>query len=1014
MSNIYATIEESIKSALAAGVPVPAYTINQKTNEFERIDRKMVKLSNELNLIAKMLTQDFKGIGADTRAGAVEAYVSNYRQGAVTRHGDLDVSPPSLTIEKPIEINLSAIKTVMTTIDNKRNSAIDRIVRMNAKHDAMIWQGDDASQTRVQWSLLTAGAHSGIQNAIDANAQYVEMLKKTTTYYTRAQETVGKAGGAINIRPQRLIDITAWLTRIIQDTQPHIDAAAKLTKAALEILRPEEQKRLYYVRRLDLEDLKETRRLLLETAEAFQDAERDVEHARQDFLQHCIDHPPALPLQTLQERTALLTEASISTMNQYPECTPIQIGKEGIVVYEDFNITPTGDIQHRWAIDLFDVPPETITPSEISELAYLYLKMPPQVQARFYSEGTTQYGQLKPTCDKVIQLALFHKLKAPITEIWNTYTNGETSLTNALNQTLTTGQTLIPQILRDPKNPSATPNPPGLLDIGHIFRHMAAITILPNPVNHMANGQQIAAKTVTTISNAKQDLAATKNRLTEIFLHNAPAFLKETSRLIDILVNEYLEPTKTMWTEYGSNEPSILGFFDTIGKTLHQGYATERHLLDDICDFAVPAFNNILDDTDLSPETKQTLGHHFASIVGTARRGFSYTLYTIEGIANGSVNLLSWAAGIVEYAAALGLTIVDLPTWGMDSLFGNPDAPQIIYRDWAHRRVHEGNVAIWEGIQGIIYLNNLTKDPEAMMYFLSGILEEICDQVDEKGIEGAYGYIVGNLLPDFLLCFVGVGELNMAAKASKATEAAEKTKATKWGRGAAAGAKTSGEAAKLRGVGRFGELIADWTEWNKLPVFVTPEGFTMKGDATGRFFADFKEFRQLKNVQRAMLEARDPATILRNGKTLDEMATAYAKNVHTNKRWTWADNMPEGKITDTEKIAVKDLAVKKGLIPDVQTIKKTHTNGKTYIYADFKSSGLVREEVQLPEYLWKASDAEQFKWLDAKIGGRPEGTTWHHCEKDGTMQLVDFGMHNITNHNGGRTLDHWAYRPEGR
>ena len=251
------------------------------------------------------------------------------------------------------------------------------------------------------------------------------------------------------------------------------------------------------------------------------------------------------------------------------------------------------------------------------------------------------------------------------------------------------------------------------------------------------------------------DLAATKNRLTEIFLHNAPAFLKGTSRLIDILENEYLEPTKTMWTEYGSNEPSILGFFDTIGKTLHQGYATERHLLGDICDFAVPAFNNILDDTDLSP--------------------------------------------------------------------------QIIYRDWAHRRVHEGNVAIWEGIEGIIYLNNLTKDPEAMMSFLSGILEEICDQVDEKGIEGAYGYIVGNLLPDFLLCFVGVGELNMAAKAAKATEAAEKTKATKWGRGAAAGAKTSGEAAKLRGFGRFGELIADFGEWNKLPVFVTPEGFKFRG-----------------------------------------------------------------------------------------------------------------------------------------------------------------------------------------
>ncbi|MDR2737003.1 MAG: hypothetical protein LBB49_05510 [Gracilibacteraceae bacterium] len=75
------------------------------------------------------------------------------------------------------------------------------------------------------------------------------------------------------------------------------------------------------------------------------------------------------------------------------------------------------------------------------------------------------------------------------------------------------------------------------------------------------------------------------------------------------------------------------------------------------------------------------------------------------------------------------LSIVNCPLI-MDSLFGNPDAPKIIYRDWAHRRVHEGNVAIWEGIEGIIYLNNLTKDPET----------------------------------------------------------AEKTKATKWGRGAAAGA----------------------------------------------------------------------------------------------------------------------------------------------------------------------------------------------------------------------------------
>ena len=184
-----------------------------------------------------------------------------------------------------------------------------------------------------------------------------------------------------------------------------------------------------------------------------------------------------------------------------------------------------------------------------------------------------------------------------------------------------------------------------------------------------------------------------------------------------------------------------------------------------------------------------------------------------------------------------------------------------------------------------------------MKYFLSGILEEICDQVDEKGIEGAYGYIVGNLLPDFLLCFVGVGELNMAAKASKATEAAEKTRSTKWGRGAAAGAKTSGEAAKLRGFGRFGELIADFGEWNKLPVFVTPEGFTMKGDAAGRFFADFKEFRQVKNAER--MAAVDDIARLKPQNLMDELAMSGVK--YTPDDVLMVTKTPDGKLMWLEK-----------------------------------------------------------------------------------------------------------------
>jgi hypothetical protein len=163
-----------------------------------------------------------------------------------------------------------------------------------------------------------------------------------------------------------------------------------------------------------------------------------------------------------------------------------------------------------------------------------------------------------------------------------------------------------------------------------------------------------------------------------------------------------------------------------------------------------------------------------------------------------------------------------------------------------------------------------------------------------------------------------------------------------------------------------------------------------------------------------MLKARDPATVLKNGKTLKEMSEVYKARVDSNVKWSWVDDIAGGELlSGPEKTAIKDLAIRNGLIPDVPTIKVV-VKGKTYTYADFEAADLVRKEVQLPEHLWKATDAEQFKWLDEKIGGRPAGTTWHHNEKEGIMQLVDFGIHNVTSHNGGRTLNHWSYRPGGR
>lgn len=60
---------------------------------------------------------------------------------------------------------------------------------------------------------------------------------------------------------------------------------------------------------------------------------------------------------------------------------------------------------------------------------------------------------------------------------------------------------------------------------------------------------------------------------------------------------------------------------------------------------------------------------------------------------------------------------------------------------------------------------------------------------------------------------------------------------------------------------------------------------------------------------------------------------------------------------------------------------------------------------------WKQSDKVQFDWLDGQIGGSRSGMTWHHTEIPGKMELVPYGIHNITSHNGGRTAGMWADAP---
>ena len=148
---------------------------------------------------------------------------------------------------------------------------------------------------------------------------------------------------------------------------------------------------------------------------------------------------------------------------------------------------------------------------------------------------------------------------------------------------------------------------------------------------------------------------------------------------------------------------------------------------------------------------------------------------------------------------------------------------------------------------------------------------------------------------------------------------------------------------------------------------------------------------------------------------ISELANLYAELVNSNQKWSWMDDFPNAnELTKTDKAQIKALAVEKGLIPNVSIKIYIDNIGIKYRYADFESAGLVKKRVYLPKHLWGESDSMQFRWLDEQIGGRPIGFTWHHFEIAGYMDLVPTGIHNIYNHNGGRSKNHWAYRKEGR
>jgi len=139
-------------------------------------------------------------------------------------------------------------------------------------------------------------------------------------------------------------------------------------------------------------------------------------------------------------------------------------------------------------------------------------------------------------------------------------------------------------------------------------------------------------------------------------------------------------------------------------------------------------------------------------------------------------------------------------------------------------------------------------------------------------------------------------------------------------------------------------------------------------------------------------------------------AGEYANAVNSNKGVRWRQL---GIDSETQQAAIKEYAIANNLIENANLVTRV---GK---YADFsKVAGVIRDangnsvrRVYLPPRLRKASDADQFKYLNDKYfnGTQPDGFIWHHYQYNGGMELVPRGLHELFGHWGGRSPGRWGW-----
>jgi hypothetical protein len=150
------------------------------------------------------------------------------------------------------------------------------------------------------------------------------------------------------------------------------------------------------------------------------------------------------------------------------------------------------------------------------------------------------------------------------------------------------------------------------------------------------------------------------------------------------------------------------------------------------------------------------------------------------------------------------------------------------------------------------------------------------------------------------------------------------------------------------------------------------------------------------------------------GCPLAALTRKYAKLVNASKPWTWK---LLGNPTLSQQSKIRAMARLKKLVPVIKVDAKG--------FPKFPKKFIKEDNTKLPKKLWKAKDKAQFRWLNNDLAKRNKNYdpktqtfkndpkkrkyTWHHHQDNGRMQLVEFGAHNSTPHNGGRTT--WATGP---